>query len=59
MSALLVTSDNGRVVLDITQDDTGATSAHCRACGQDITDRGHFTDTVQAASIHADSEEHS
>lgn len=46
-------SDPGRVLV-IRQDEDGFIFAKCPRCRRTITDRGHFEDTIEAASIHVD-----
>lgn len=54
MARVLVVSDDGAVIVDISRDDEAWTTGRCRACRAEITDRGHFEDTVQACEVHAD-----
>jgi hypothetical protein len=49
-----VVSDDGRTVADVVTSDEGWTVATCRECREEITDRGHFEDTVRAAENHVD-----
>jgi len=53
MARVLVASDDGATVAEVVTDEEGRTVVRC-PCGEDITDRGHFEDTVQAAEIHVD-----
>lgn len=67
MARVLVVSDNGRqvadyrapggrgpIVADVRELEPGWITAKCRFCGEVLTDRGHFEDTVQAAEVHVD-----
>lgn len=59
MAHIEVSSDDRKVVLDIVDLDTEGetwTVAKCRLCGEVVTDRGHFEDTIRAAEVHADQE---
>jgi hypothetical protein len=42
--------------IDVAYDDEGNVFGDCPACGERITDRGHFADTIEAISIHVDRE---
>lgn len=53
MARVLVVSDNGATVVPIVTDDEGWTEGRC-PCGEAISDRGHFEDTVRAAELHVD-----
>lgn len=53
MARVLVVSDDGATTAEVVTDDDGWTVARC-ACGEEITDRGRYEDTVQAAQIHVD-----
>lgn len=54
MARVLVVSDDGATVVPIVVDDeTGVTEGRC-PCGEVISDRGRFEDTVQAAEVHVD-----
>ena len=58
MARVQVVSDDGRIVVPIVVDvdlhgDEWAEGT-CPVCGETITDRGNFEDTVQAAQIHVD-----
>lgn len=54
MAQVLVVSDDGATVVEVvTDDEDGGTVAVCQ-CGERISDRGHFEDTVQAAVVHLD-----
>lgn len=56
MANLLVVSDDGLTTVyvdSVEVDGEPYTLARCQ-CGEEITDRGHFEDTVQAAVIHVD-----
>jgi hypothetical protein len=53
MARVLVVSDDGATVVDIVTDDEGRTEGLC-ACGERISDRGHFEDTVSATELHVD-----
>lgn len=54
MALVQVVSDDGRTVVEIGEDDALGTVALCTGCGERISDRGHFEDTVQAAQVHVD-----
>jgi hypothetical protein len=54
MARVLVVSDDGAAQVEIEQDVEGAAFGVCDLCGERITDRGHFEDTVQAAEVHVD-----
>lgn len=53
MARVLVASDDGVTVVEVTTGDDGWTTAQC-PCGERISDRGHFEDTVHAAEVHVD-----
>lgn len=57
MSRVLVVSDDGATVVEIRDanrpDGEPWTEGRC-PCGEVISDRGHFEDTVQAVEIHVD-----
>ena len=55
MAQIWVVSDDERVVLAVfTDPETAWTTARCGRCGAEVTDRGHFEDTIEAAEAHAD-----
>ncbi len=54
MVRILVVSDDGATTVEISTDGEGWTSGLCDRCGETISDRSHFEDTVQAAEIHVD-----
>jgi hypothetical protein len=58
MAQILVKSDDNAITIDvIDKAEIGEEPnyvGNCRACGSEITDRGHFEDTMQAAERHAD-----
>nr|WP_221374467.1 hypothetical protein [Actinoplanes polyasparticus] len=53
MAQVLVASDDGATVVEIVQDDEVGAFGVC-PCGDRISDRGHFEDTVQAVEVHVD-----
>ena len=53
MARVLVVSDDDATVVDVETDEDGATVGRC-PCGEAISDRGHFEDTVQAVELHVD-----
>ena len=58
MARVQVVSDDGRIVVPIVVDvdlhgDEWAEGI-CPACGETISDRGHFEDTVEAVKVHLD-----
>lgn len=54
MARVQVLSDDGSTVVEVDTDDEGWTAGLCTGCGEQITDRGHFEDTVQACEVHVD-----
>jgi hypothetical protein len=55
MARVLVVSDDGATVVPIVRagEDGDRTEGRC-PCGEIISDRGHFEDTVQAVELHVD-----
>jgi hypothetical protein len=55
MARVLVASDDGATMVPIAQTgvDGDWTEGVC-PCGEAISDRGHFEDTVQAVQVHVD-----
>lgn len=53
MARVLVASDDGATVVLIVTDDEAWTEGRC-PCGEVISDRGHFEDTVSATEMHVD-----
>lgn len=54
MSRVLVVSGDGNTVIEIVTNEDGWTFGVCPRCGDAITDRGHFEDTVEACGVHVD-----
>lgn len=54
MAQVRVVSDDGRTTVEIGQDGGGRTVGACDDCGEQVTDRGYFEDTVRAAENHVD-----
>lgn len=54
MSRIIVESDDGMVRVEIVTDEDGWTTGRCSEHPdmEEITDRGHFEDTIQAAQLH-------
>lgn len=53
MARVLVASDDGSTTVEILDEDDYTTGT-CDRCGETLSDRGHFEDTIQAAQIHLD-----
>jgi diaminopimelate decarboxylase len=55
MAHILIQSEKDpQQVIQVRTDNEGNTYGFHLKCGQKITDRGHFEDTVQAIEIHVD-----
>lgn len=54
MAKVLVTSGDGVIVVRIRTDKNGYSVGECSEGCEEITDRGNFEDTIEAAKIHAD-----
>lgn len=53
MSRVIVESEDGAVRVEIVTDEEGWTVGWCTEHpDEEITDRGHFEDTIQAAELH-------
>jgi hypothetical protein len=57
MARVLVVSDDGATVVPIVQvGEAGDYTEGPCPCGEVISDRGHFEDTVEAVKVHVDNE---
>jgi hypothetical protein len=54
MARVLVVSDDGAITVEIERQDADAWTFGVCPCGEVISDRGHFEDTVNAVELHVD-----
>lgn len=56
MAKILVTSDDGKITVPVTDEGSGEPwyQGRCPDCKTVITDRGHLADTIEAVSLHLD-----
>jgi len=56
MARIVIHSDTRTLAIPVIIDEDEGAYGDCPSCGERITDRGHFEDTLEAIQIHVDRE---